>query len=197
MRRPSARGLVPLGSALALAVSGTATALLVAGSASAAAPKLMPSDLCKTLTANAASGTTATLSNCRSDRKDAGSKHETKGVGTFPLSAITTGSGTITWMAPYEGGTKAKPAHTDIMKIVATPVGGTGQPGDEKETMPCPTGQQEIKITGIVGPTDTTDPPGENDVGGKVKAEACVDATTGAVTLEPGTAFKISGPAPG
>ena len=116
-------------------------------------------------------------------------------MGHFPLSAITSGSGRIKWTPPYEGGTRGKPKHTDVSNIVATPVGGAGQPADENETKNCPTGQQEVEITGVVGPTDTTDPPADNDVGGKVHSEVCVNTATGAVTLEPGSAFVIEEPA--
>jgi hypothetical protein len=152
--------------------------------------------MCKKLTANL-NKATATLAACRSDRDAQDPSVVEKGSGTFPISAITTGSGTITWKPPYEGGTTAVPAHTDIMNIVATAVGGPGQPADEGDVTPCPAGQQELEITGVVGPTDTTDTPPETDVGGPVTAEVCVNPATGAVILEPGTAFTISAPKPG
>jgi hypothetical protein len=179
---------------LALALSGTAAAVLLGGAVGAVAATSR-SDVCKKLTANLHMPT-ATLSACTSDRDAQDPGVVETGSGTFPLSAITTGAGTITWKPPYEGGTAAAPRHTDV-KVVATAVGGPGQPADEAETTPCPAGQQELKITGTVGPTDTTDTPPETDVGGRVTAEACVNSATGAVILEPGTAFRISAPQPG
>ena len=195
MRGLLTRGRVSLAAALALALSGMVAAVLLGGPAGAVAAASR-SDGCKKLTANL-NMPTATLSACTSDRDAQDPGVVEKGSGTFPISAITSGHGTITWKAPYEGGTAAVPAHTDVMNVVATAVGGPGQPADEAETTPCPAGQQELKITGVVGPTDTTDTPPETDVGGMVTAEVCVNPATGAVILEPGTAFKISAPAPG
>ena len=51
----------------------------------------------------------------------------------------------------------------------------------------CSVATTEFEATGTV----TADTTGSAIVGGKAKAEACVNLTTGKITLEPGTALKL------
>ena len=145
--------------------------------------KAKPSDRCKTISGTAGLGPLA-FSNCKSDGPADSPKVNEKGAGTW-VPASSTG-GTLTWTAPYEGGTAAAPAHTDLSGLVNTPVSGAG---DEKESAAksCPMGSQEFEESGTIGPTDTSDGPGlPGDVGAAFTMEWC-DSPSGSVTLEPGT----------
>jgi hypothetical protein len=169
---------------LALVLPGSMAAVVLTGSAATAAhPKA--SEQCKKVTANIHQPT-GTMSGCVSDGPaDNPAQGEGVGAGTFPISALTSGSGTITWTGPV--GSEYNGTTTDVSQVVATPVGAPGQPVDETETAKCPAGTQEVVVKGVIGPTDRA----SGDVGGKVKAEVCLNNANGSITLEPGTAVKF------
>jgi hypothetical protein len=179
-RRFSRLAALPL--ALALGASLAAVGFTAA---TAAAPR--PSDSCKKLTVTPGTPN-GTLSGCASDKSDdTPVQKEGGGIGSVPLSALASGSGTITWSGPKGG--EYDHTSTDLNSVVATQVGGPGQPVDEKErpTRACPTNTQELEAKGLIGPTDSA----SGDVGGTVAAEVCFDPATGNITLEPGTVFAL------
>jgi hypothetical protein len=114
--------------------------------------------VCKKLTGNIA--TTVTLSACTSAATGGSSK---------PIQATALASGgTINWVNGK--------STTVTLSISQTEKDGT-------ETQVCPAGTSEYEAKGKV----TADNTGFAPVGGVAKAEACVNGTTGAITLEPGS----------
>jgi hypothetical protein len=114
--------------------------------------------VCKTLTGNIA--TTVTLSGCTSAATGGSSK-------PLPATSLASG-GTITWVNSK--------TTTVTLKVSTTEHDGT-------ETQTCPAGTSEYEAKGKV----TADTTGFAPVGGVAKAEACVNGTTGAISLEPGS----------
>jgi hypothetical protein len=83
------------------------------------------------------------------------------GKGTVPGSALATGSGVITWKGHGKG--------TTTISVTAT------SPGQGA----CASGSVEEDATGTV----TADTSGKVTVGSAVSARACVNSSTGAVSL--------------
>ena len=114
--------------------------------------------VCKKLTGNIA--TTVTLSGCTS---------AATGGSSQPIQATSLASGgTINWVNGK--------STTVTLSVSQTEHDGT-------ETQVCPAGTSEYEAKGKV----TADTTGFAPVGGVAKAEACVNGTTGAITLEPGS----------
>jgi hypothetical protein len=147
---------------LAVGVLAGSAALATVPLAGSASAVIVTNIKCKLVTGNLS--TTVTLSNCSGNTGGASQP--------IPSSALQTG-GTITWV---NGQT------TTVTLTVA--VGVENDPGELKD---CPVTSLEAEVTGTV----TADTTGSAKVGGKVKAEACVDNTTGDITREPGTKLVI------
>jgi hypothetical protein len=106
-------------------------------------------------------GVSATLSHCT------GNTGGGSGLLLFPFEP---GPGTITWL-------NGKSTSGTIT------VGSTEHDTDLRGT--CPAGTTEFESTGTV----TADTTGSAPVGGIIKGEACYNATTGAVSVEPGSTY--------
>ena len=104
---------------------------------------------------------TARLSHC------SGNTGGGSGPLLFPLQS---GPGTVTWLNGLS---------TSTIETISP----TERDPDARGT--CPAGTREFEDKGQV----TADTTGSAPVGGIVKGEACYNATTGALTLEPGSAF--------
>jgi hypothetical protein len=180
MKVTSHRGVISLLGVLSL----TGGALMLNGSgAGAATPKI--SDRCGALSASIAT-MTGKVSKCRSDLDHGvADATETNGSGKVTLSGSTA---TVTWNAPYEGSTTARPAKTVASLAFAPP-----NP-DEPETMVCPANTTEENVTGTIT-ADSTDRAGtDSDVGGKIVGEVCVNGAAGTLTLEPGSILAFQDP---
>jgi hypothetical protein len=138
----------------------------LAGTASAATPKVTANVSCKALKANI-SGGNGTITKC-SDKANTGTK------GTFPVAALTSGSGTITWNGT---GTTAV-----TVTATANPTG---------TACTAVAGTVEYDVTGTTG-ASTGAAKKSIPKKSKLAATACVNTTTGAVTLAPGTDFTIT-----
>ncbi len=119
---------------------------------------------CSALTGNA-SGGSGSITGC-TDLANTG------GSGTFPISAFTSGSGTITWAT---GGT------TSVTVVATIPKKDERDPHGS-----CAAGSTEFSVKGkITGSTGSG-----SSVKGKIKGEVCLDGS-GNLTLEPGTVLKF------
>jgi len=143
------------------ALPASAIAVGFAGTASAA-QKATPEVTCKKIAGNIG-GTTGTVSKC-SDKPNTGTK------GTFPVAALTSGSGTITW-----NGTGT----TKVTGVTGSPNGGTD----------CAAGSTEFAVTGKTGASTGA---AKNSIKKKqaINALVCVDGS-GNFTMAPGSAFTI------
>jgi len=139
--------------------------LALEGTASAAVKPAFSAIACSKLNANL-SGKTGTISAC-TDPANTGTK------GTFPVASLTSGSGIITWATSPKG--------TTAVTVSASPNGGTA----------CPAGSTEYAVSGKTGASTG---PAKKSIanGAKLHALACVNTTTGAITLVPGTKFTIA-----
>jgi hypothetical protein len=135
-----------------------------AGTASAATKPATTNVSCSKLKANI-TGTTGTLSKC-TDTANTG------GGGTFPVAALTSGSGTITWDSGHG---------TTAVTVSASPNGGTA----------CAAGDSEYAVTGTTGASTGA---AKKSIKKKsaLNALACVNTTTGAISLVPHTDFTIT-----
>jgi hypothetical protein len=114
--------------------------------------------VCHKLNGNIA--TTVTLSKCTLDATGGSSK---------PITATALASGgTVQWV-------------NGKSTTVTLSVSQTEKDTGEAAAYECPTGTTEYEAKGKV----TADTTGFAPVGGVAKAEACVNGTTGAITLEP------------
>jgi hypothetical protein len=136
----------------------------LAGTASAATKNPATNVSCAKLKANI-TGTTGKLSKC-TDTANTG------GGASFPVAALTSGSGTITWNTGHG---------TTVVNVTAAPNGGTL----------CAAGDTEYGVTGTTG-ASTGDAKKSIKKKSPLAALACVNGTTGAVTLAPGTDFTIT-----
>jgi hypothetical protein len=116
---------------------------------------------CTKLTGTIASG--ITLSGCNGN---------TGGASQLIPATNLVGGGTITWVN----------GQTTTVTLNAT----AGE-SDSDLRGTCSATTTEYEATGTV----TADTTGSAIVGGKAKAEACLNTTTGKLTLEPGTALKL------
>jgi len=116
---------------------------------------------CLKLTGNI--NTTVTLSSCNGNTGGASN--------AIPATSLATG-GTIPWVNGQS-------------TTVTLTANQTESDGDVAGT--CSATTTEFEATGTV----TADTTGSAIVGGKAKAEACVNLTTGKIILEPGTALKL------
>jgi hypothetical protein len=137
----------------------------LAGTASAATKATDSAISCSKLKANI-TGTTGTISKC-SDTAN------TDGTGTFPVAALTSGSGKITWGAAHG---------TTAVSVTAT---------SDPTGTDCAAGQDEYLVTGTTGKS-TGDAKKSIAKDAAINATACVNGTTGAVTLAKGTDFTIA-----
>ena len=107
----------------------------------------------------------------------------TGGSGVVPIPSFAAGNPPmITW----------KTGTTTTLAVTHCVVGRIGsppycQPKDEPEPYHCPRSTYEVQFNGKVTASTT---PGVV-VGGPVKAEWCVEQSSGVVTLEPGTKFLV------
>jgi hypothetical protein len=139
-------------SAVAIGFSGTASA----------AQKATPEVTCKKLSWNIGGGN-GTLTKC-SDPANTGKK------GTFPVSALTSGSGTITW---------AGTGTTKVTGVTGTPNGGTL----------CAAGSTEYAVSGTTGASTGK---AKDSIKKKepIAALVCVDGS-GNFTMAPTSSFTI------
>jgi hypothetical protein len=141
----------------------------LAGSASASSPATGGVS-CSKLAANFLTGTTGTLSKC-TDTANTGGK------GKFPIAALTSGSGTITWN---------KTGTTTLTGVTATQVTNDTCPVAADGTQ-----ETEFTVTGnVTGGTGAAKKSIKK--GWTIAATVCVDlAGTGKVILLPGSTFQI------
>jgi hypothetical protein len=133
----------------------------LAGTASAAVPKTDSAISCSKLSGSI-SGNGA-LAKC-SDKANTGGK------GTFPASALVSGSGTITWNG----------IGTTAVTVSGTPNGGSA----------CATGDVEFAVTGTTGKSTGAS---KKSIAKNAALNALVCVTvTGTFTLVPGTDFTIA-----
>jgi hypothetical protein len=119
---------------------------------------------CKVLSGNFATGTTGTISKCN-DPANTGKS------GTFPIAALGSGKGAITWATNH--------GKTSLVSVVPTQI----SPGT------CPAGDSEYQVTGTV--KKSTGLAAKSILKGwKVNAFACIDAT-GNLSLLAGTTLTI------
>jgi hypothetical protein len=107
----------------------------------------------------------------------------TGGAGVVPVPSFAAGNPpTITW----------KTGTTTTLSVTHCVVGRVGrppycQPKDETEPYHCSRNTYEVQFNGKVTASTTLG----IVAGGPVKAEWCVDQSSGVVTLEPGTKFSV------
>jgi hypothetical protein len=147
--------------AFALPISASAA---LAGTAAAASPKAKSSGVVCTSLKAKITGKNGTASGC-SDTKNTG------GSGKFPIAALTSGSGTITW-----NGTGTSTI-TDSFTAVS--------PGT------CPTGDSEYQVNGTI--TGGTGAAAKSIVTGwTLSTTVCVNGSNGKIALLAGTDVLIN-----
>jgi len=157
------RRLLLAGVILAFPIGALSVGL--AGQASAASIRNPSAGvMCTKIKANILTGTNAKLKGC-SDVKNTG------GSGKAPIGTLTSGAGTITWH-----GTGTTTVNNGTFTSVSPDA--------------CPTGDAEYEITFDV--TGGTGAAAKSILAGwTMQAFVCVNTTTGAVTLLPGTDLNI------